>query len=269
MLNRIIVPVFEFNENNIIKPNPVFHRSWDHLHSRCIEYPYCASKISEEDQKILDIGAAKADRAWIAWLEELPMQIHSLDYDASAEESDKIQSICSDVRATPYPDDYFDVVTAVSVIEHIGLTDPQVKKWAKPYVDENGDLEAVKEIARILKPGGKLLMTVPFGKQAGLILNKQARSYDIYSIKKFDTVLQLRELEIFEYSSTDLVPRSIKQRIRRSLVRAMISISRQFLGMNLHETGLVTWRKITPDECRAKNLWHIDAVACGLWEKNI
>ncbi len=45
---------------------------------------------------------------------------------------------------TKYPDDYFDTITIVEVIEHVG--------------DERRTLH---ELGRILKPGGKLLLTTP------------------------------------------------------------------------------------------------------------
>ncbi len=265
--NRVIVPVFEFDENNLIKPNPLFHRPWDHLHSRCIEYPYCASKLGQEDYRILDIGTAKADRAWIAWLEQLPMKVHGLDYDVPEEEFDQVLFVRSDARTTPYPDDYFDVVIAVSVIEHIGLTDPQIKKSQKPSAEKHGDLEAVKEIARILRPGGRLLMTVPFGKRAGPLLNEQARSYDRRTIQKFDAVLQRHELEIFEYGFVGLPSRGSRQRMMAFLTAAILFLFRSILGINLSRTGLVTWSKIGPEACKARNRWHVDAVACGVWEK--
>ena len=51
------------------------------------------------------------------------------------------------VRATSLPDRTFDLVTAVSVVEHM---------------DGDGDSEAVRKIFRLLKPGGRFLMSSPY-----------------------------------------------------------------------------------------------------------
>lgn len=61
----------------------------------------------------------------------------------------------------PFGDDSFDLVTALDVIEHI-----------------EDDLGAMREIRRVLKPGGQLLMTVPayrflWGRQDEINLHKR------------------------------------------------------------------------------------------------
>ena len=55
---------------------------------------------------------------------------------------DRVQLLESNVL--PFPDDTFDLVTALDVLEHI-----------------EDDRAAVREVARVLRPGGTLLATVP------------------------------------------------------------------------------------------------------------
>ena len=52
-----------------------------------------------------------------------------------------------DARALAYPDASFDAVYSVSVVEHI---------------PDGGDGLALREMARVLRPGGRLCLTVPF-----------------------------------------------------------------------------------------------------------
>jgi SAM-dependent methyltransferase len=52
-----------------------------------------------------------------------------------------------DGRTLPYPDASFDAAYCVSVLEHI---------------PENGDTKAIQELMRVVRPGGRLVVTVPF-----------------------------------------------------------------------------------------------------------
>ena len=54
---------------------------------------------------------------------------------------------CEDLTALSYPSDYFDAISCISVLEHIPA----------PH-----DQTAVKELLRVLKPGGVLVVTVDF-----------------------------------------------------------------------------------------------------------
>jgi SAM-dependent methyltransferase len=56
-----------------------------------------------------------------------------------------------DARSLTYQDGGFDLVTSISVLEHIA-----------PEID--GELPAVREISRVLAPGGTAVLTVPFSR---------------------------------------------------------------------------------------------------------
>ena len=153
-LNNLEIPIYEYNSDGTVKPNYVFHRPYDKVHSRCIEYPFAASKVTGQERRILDIGISKASEIWINWLDRLPCEVHGTDYDNLEYPVKKLKFTKADVRNLPYEDNYFDLITAVSVIEHIGLANPQVNSQDKPAIDIDGDLQAVAEITRILQGGG-------------------------------------------------------------------------------------------------------------------
>ncbi len=62
----------------------------------------------------------------------------------------------ADARALEFDDNTFDRVISISVIEHI---DPEV----------GGDAKTLKEIARVLKPAGQLLLTVPYKAKRNIV----------------------------------------------------------------------------------------------------
>jgi ubiquinone/menaquinone biosynthesis C-methylase UbiE len=285
--NIVSVPIFEFNPDGSIKPNPLFHRSWDKLHSRCIEYPYAASKLNDE-QRILDVGTAKADKAWIDWLEALPIEVHGTDYDEMNVPLKRMKFTQGDVRKLPYKDNYFDAIMAVSVIEHIGLNDAQVKAVDQPKKSDSGDVEAVRELIRILKPGGKLIMTLPFGIMEGLILNNEARNYTIDSISKFHEIAENIELDYYEYQEKNVVMKfeeyktdgetpkisrkkilldTIKNSSKQKSVGKKEQVKRGKPKFIPDHFGRVTWRLLPLSDTKSIHLKHTEGVVCGVWEK--
>jgi len=98
------------------------------------------------------------------------------DYEYKGVSTD-LNSIKGDVRKTDFESNFFDVVTAVSTIEHVGLGRYGDQK------DNDGDKESVQEIRRILKPNGTLFLTVPFGKRC------ITSSYRVYDKEGLETLL--------------------------------------------------------------------------------
>jgi SAM-dependent methyltransferase len=77
----------------------------------------------------------------------------------------------ADICQAPLRANSFDAVCAISMIEHIGIGGRYGMRDAS-----EADARAVKEMQRILKPGGVLLLTVPCGKPK--IIRPVHRIYD-------------------------------------------------------------------------------------------
>ena len=264
------VPIYEFDKKGHVKPNPLFHRPLDKLHSRCIEYPFAASRLGDA-KVVLDVGTVKSDLAWIAWLENLPIEVHATDYDKPFKPFKNIKFHQADVRKLPLPDKFFDKIIAVSIIEHVGLESPQVTADRLPDVNIDGDLDAVKELARLLKLGGELIMTVPFGLPDGLILEDQARNYTVESIKKFEQVLNLAHIECYEYQSKNLQfierQKGFREKIFEKLV-APFFVDKKTSQNDDDVHGEATWKNIPLELTKAIHRNHTECVVCGVWKKN-
>lgn len=275
--NQAIVSIYEIDEEGHIKPNTLFHRPIDKLHSRCIEYPFAASRLGCANI-ILDVGTIKADQVWIDWLENLQAEVHATDYDEPLKPFNNITFHHADIRKLPLPDCFFDKIIAVSVIEHIGLEAPQVYANTVPKISNDGDLEAVTELARVLKPGGELIMTLPFGMQEGLILGNQARNYTIESIKKFESILDLVHIEYYEYQSKTFIFNAYEDRMCHrarfwiyekinTLLEIFLENGRMHKCFESEIPGEVTWKNVPINQAKAIHKNHTEGILCGVWEK--
>jgi SAM-dependent methyltransferase len=107
---------------------------------------------------VLDVGSPKLLSLFLA--ARRGAHVHATDlldyfFDASRAYADRVLGAhrdryvmrTEDARALKYPDDTFDRVFSISTIEHI---------------PDEGDSEAMEELARVLKPGGICCLTVPW-----------------------------------------------------------------------------------------------------------
>ena len=102
--------------------------------------------------RVLDVGCGNGER--LALLKTLGWNVKGIDPDREAVEKAKqmgLDADCADPKAMDYPNDSFDAVISSHVIEH----SPQ-------------PLEMLAECARVLKPGGRLVVVTPNAESFGL-----------------------------------------------------------------------------------------------------
>lgn len=92
-------------------------------------------------KKILDVGCGYGE--YLSPLRQKGFIAFGIDIDKGALKSQD-NVICADVRKIPIKSSIFDIVVCVDVLEHV-----------------NNDDETLKEIKRILRKGGLLIITVP------------------------------------------------------------------------------------------------------------
>lgn len=271
---EVVVPIFELDAEGWVLPNPIFHRAWDKLHSRCIEYPFAASRVGNAEA-ILDVGTAKADNLWIRWLDNLPITVHATDYDPLVFPAHNLIFHQSDVRNLPIEDNFFDRILAVSVIEHIGLEKPQVNAEIAPSTSVQGDEDAFRELVRLLKHGGEIIMTFPFGTTDGLILGDVARNYTLQTLGRFEKHARPVFLSYYEYQFAHCKDIYLEYPPKKSPYH----LFKDFLGLETKKTskeriaqlpvlsGGVTWRRIPLHDAQSTQCGHVDGVLCGVWRK--
>jgi SAM-dependent methyltransferase len=137
------------------------------LDERCVEYPWLLSQMPKGADRLLDAGSSLNH----AFLVEHPLlAVKRLHITTLAPEPEcfwqrGISYVFEDLRALPFSDDFYDIVVSLSTIEHVGC-DNTYYTGMIPSVERNLDdfLLAASELGRVLKPGGLLLLTVPYGR---------------------------------------------------------------------------------------------------------
>lgn len=150
-------------ENRQLPPNYGFR-----LDERVVEYPWFFSSLRDEARVILDAGSVLNSRQILSTekLRNRKLYLTTLSYEGRVETVPSPSYIYEDLRNMCYKDDFFDAICSLSTIEHIGLDNTKFYTHdpAKKENDINAYLIAIKEFKRVLKAGGMLYLTVPFGK---------------------------------------------------------------------------------------------------------
>ena len=137
------------------------------LDERCVEYPWLLSQIPKGADRLLDAGSSLNHD----FLVEHPLlAVKRIHITTLAPEREcfwerGISYVFEDLRALPFSDDFYDIVVSLSTIEHVGC-DNTYYTGMIPSAERNLDdfLLAASELGRVLRPGGLLLLTVPYGR---------------------------------------------------------------------------------------------------------
>ncbi len=121
-------------------------------------------------ERYLDAGCGLG--GWIIFLNELGYQVEGTDAIAQAvrsltEYDPSLKVKIAPISSLPYPDQYFGGVLAIGALEFV----------------ENGVIDAIKEMHRVLKPGGFLFIEVPYANWLRRLLYLPLKKIE-HAIKK-------------------------------------------------------------------------------------
>jgi SAM-dependent methyltransferase len=132
---------------------------------RVVELPWVFAQ--EPGGRVLDAGSA-LNHQWL--LRRLLPRVDELHVVTLAPEPQSFNSLgvsylYADLRDLPLRDGIYDTVISVSTLEHVGMDNTSYGAAHDVSSDaREASRQAVRELRRVVAPGGRMLITVPFGR---------------------------------------------------------------------------------------------------------
>jgi SAM-dependent methyltransferase len=139
-----------------------------HIDERSVEYPWVYSRLPAQPGEMLDAGSAfnfefLLNRPPVS---AAKLTICTLSPEKRAYFRRGISYVYCDLRNSVFRSQQFDTIVSVSTLEHIGLDNTlfYTSDSSKRESDALSYLAAVRELRRLIKPGGNCFITVPYGR---------------------------------------------------------------------------------------------------------
>lgn len=135
------------------------------LSERSVEIPWVLRSYQNE-RCVVEVGYAFAEFRYLEALQSLNVpNLILLDVNEDLERAQVVGGapVVADVRDAPFEDASVDLVLCISTIEHIGRANSTYGVIAEPG-EGRPDIDALREMVRWLRPGGRILLSVPFGR---------------------------------------------------------------------------------------------------------
>lgn len=149
---------------------------------RILEHIFVHTRLPRPPARVLDLGCSESTNA--IEMATLGYEVVGVDLRPLPLKHPSFTMVEANLSDMPFEDNSFDVAVALSTIEHVGLG------WYTEEERGSSDQQTIAEVLRVLKPGGKFLLTTPFGR-AG-----QTPVHRIYDRTRLRELLQpFREIE--------------------------------------------------------------------------
>jgi hypothetical protein len=148
-------------------PVPVHHNAASMeillVNERIVEQPFVFEALAPlaKPARILDVGGSESTVGLS--LATLGHEVTIVDPRAHPLSHPNLRHEACRLDELSKPGEPFDAAVALSSVEHFGL-----EQYGLDRVDERLDLKALERLRELVKPGGMLVLTVPFAAQASV-----------------------------------------------------------------------------------------------------
>ena len=150
-----------FLHNRVLPANYGFR-----IDERVVEYPWVLSRLGVAERLLLDAGSA-LNYEYILdhpTLRSRSVVIYNLSPESVVRRSN-VSYVYGDLRRTILKSECFDEIVCISTLEHVGMNNTFIYSKDPRFNEFRPDdyQDVVREFKRLLRPGGKLFITVPYG----------------------------------------------------------------------------------------------------------
>lgn len=135
------------------------------LDERMVEIPWVVANLVRGG-RVLDAGSSLNHPVILERVEPLVESLTIVTFTEEQPHPDfESRQVVADLRSLPFDDATFDAVVCVSTLDHVGMDNSEYGSTEPPSDDPDSEVaRALAELRRVMRPGGELLITVPYGR---------------------------------------------------------------------------------------------------------
>lgn len=177
------------------------------ISERVVEYGFLSRNLmpSRINMKVLDVGSERSavTSALSNFGNNKKWHVFGIDIAKGSpklfeewKEKSPFVLLRMDARMMGFRDEVFDKVICISTVEHIGIQ--PTPHFVSEY-DALGDVKAFTEIFRILKKGGRVILTVPYEDKNIQGYRREHRIYNSSTLARLISGFHVRRKEYYIY----------------------------------------------------------------------
>lgn len=135
------------------------------LDERVVEFLWVAAQNPRG--KVLDAGSSLNHTHVLDYFQPrlAELTITTLEPEETSYVDRQVSYVFTDFRELPFRDKWFDCVISISSVEHVGMDNRSYGSSVPRAADPAAEMErAVSEFRRVLRPAGRILISVPYGR---------------------------------------------------------------------------------------------------------